>query len=168
MNFFSTASVSDKVSFVLTETAGNETLTLSDSNNSSSSYTYGSGVNQITNAVAVTGILTSGSSLRLDLQSIPQTTFRTTQNINFTGVKNFTVFNTSTGNNQNFRIMATGTNACTNVFGGVSGNILIKPYSSYSTNDPFSGFAVSGTQRFIYLNATASGVSYKMFILGLT
>ena len=56
------------------------------------SYSYGSGTNQITNAVSITGILPSGSGIRLDLQALPQNTFGSTQNINFTGIKNFTIY----------------------------------------------------------------------------
>jgi len=168
MAFSISASVNHKTGFTLVETNANESLSLVDSNNLSMSYSYGSGTNQITNAVSITGILPSGSGIRLDLQALPQNTFGSTQNINFTGIKNFTIYNTSTTQNYNFNISCTGTNACTNLFNGGSGNILVKPYSLFVSNDPFTGFTISASQRYVYLNSSVSGVSYKLLVLGLS
>lgn len=168
MAFSISASVNHKTGFTLVETNANESLSLVDSNNLSMSYSYGSGTNQITNAVSITGILPSGSGIRLDLQALPQNTFGSTQNINFTGIKNFTVFNTSIVENYSFSIACTGANACTNLFNGGSGNILVKPYSLFTANDPYTGFAVSASQRYVYLNSSVSGVSYKLLVLGLS
>lgn len=155
------------LNFSLTETGGNESITLTDSMSSSISYSYGSGNNQITNAASLTGVLSSGGSVAIDLYSFPQTTFNTTQNIQFTGIKNFTVQNDSTIEGYDFTIQATGSNSCTNLFNGGSGNLVVKPYSSFSYNDPYSGFVSSSSQRYIYLNDLGSGVSYKVIVLGL-
>lgn len=162
-----TSTYTSKASFTLTETNGNESATLSDSKNLSPSFTYGTGNNQITNAVAVTGLLSSGLSTQIDLYAIPQTTFGATQSIVFTGVKYFSVYNESTTEGYDFAVQATGTNACTNLFNGGSGNLLVKPYSSFTYSDPYTGFVVSTGQRYIYLADQGSGVSYKLFVLGL-
>jgi hypothetical protein len=162
-----TSSTSYKTSFSLTESRSNESISLTDSNSSSSSYTYGSGNNEITNAVSITGVLSSGGSTQIDLYSINQTTFSATQSIQFTGVKNFTVYNTSSTRGYDFTIVATGTSACTNLFNGGSGNLLVKPYSIFTYNDPFDGCTVSSGQRYLYLKDLGSGVSYKLFVLGL-
>jgi hypothetical protein len=143
---------------------------LTDSTSVVNNYSYqvsGSGFRSITNVAAVTGTLTPGISTRLDLYAFAQKTVDSTQNIVFTGVKNFTVYNTSTTEGYDFNIRATGTNACTNLFNGGSGNLLVKPYSSFSYNDPYTGFSVSASQRYIYLNDLGSGVSYKVFVFGL-
>lgn len=161
------SSASFQTSFSLTESQGNESISLNNSNSASNSFTYGSGSNQITNAVAVTGTLTSGGSVQIDLYNISQTTFSSTQSVQFTGVKNFTVYNTSSTRGYDFTIRATGTSACTNLFNGGSGNLLVKPYSIFTQNDPYDGFVVSASQRYIYLNDRGSGVSYKLFVLGL-
>jgi len=153
--------------FSLTESNGNESITLSDSLSSTNSFTYGSGTMQITNAVSVTGAIPSGGFTRIDLYSIPQTTFNYTQNISFTGVKNFSIQNLATTEGSDFAITATGTNACTNLFNGGSGNLLVKPYSGFSYNDPHTGITVSASKRYLYLNDAGSGVNYKLFILGL-
>ena len=161
------SSVSVTANFSLTETDSGESISLSDSRSSSTSYTYGSGNNQITNAVSVTGQLSSGGFVSIDLYSLSQTTFGSTQSIQFTGIKHFNVFNTSTTAGYDFFVRATGTNACTNLFNGGTGNLIVKPYSSFCYNDPYSGFVVSTGQRYIHLNDGGSGVAYKLIVLGL-
>lgn len=162
------ASTSCKVNFTLTEVNASESLSLADAGSSSVSYTYGSGTNQINNAISITGVLLSGGRTTIDLYSIPQTTFNTVQNVQFTGVKNITIHNLSTNRGYDFSIRATGTNACTNLFNGGSGNLLVKPNSAFTYNDPFSGFVVSTGQRFVYLQDAGSGVNYKLLVLGMT
>ncbi len=162
-----TSSYTNKLSFTLTETNGNESASLTDSKSLSSSFTFGSGNNEVENAAVVTGVLSSGGVTQVDLYSVPQTTFGSTQNIAFTGVKHFGVYNESTTEGYDFTVQATGSNACTNLFNGGSGNLLVKPYSSFSYNDPYDGFVVSTGQRYVYLADQGSGVSYKLFVLGL-
>ena len=167
MSLSISASKTSSINFTLTETNGNESISLADSISSSSAYTYGTGINEITNCVSLTGTLPSGGAYQIDLYSLDQTTFGTTQSIAFTGIKNITIQNTSRTEGYDFVVRATGTSACTNLFNGGSGNLLVKPYSSFSYNDPFSGFAVGPSQRYVYLNDAGSGVSYKLFVFGL-
>lgn len=165
-----TAPFTSNISFTITETLGNTSVSLTDSSSSTNSYTYeasGSGLRAITNAVAITGVLDSGLSTQIDLYSIDQKTINSTQNITFTGIKNFTVYNTSTTEGYDFAVQATGSNACTNLFNGGSGNLLVKPYSSFSYNDPYTGFVCSTSNRYVYLEDLGSGVSYKLFVFGL-
>ena len=158
------------IGFSIIENDGNNTVTLSDSASSSNTFYYEakrSGLRTITNAVAITGILSSGGAVQIDLYSVQQKTIGSTQNVSFTGVKNFTVYNLSTTEGYDFAVRATGTNACTNLFHGGSGNLLVKPYSSFSYSDPYKGFTVSSSHRNVYLNDLGSGVSYKLIVLGL-
>lgn len=158
-------------SFSITETEGSKSISLSDSASSNNRYFYqadASGVSSITNAVAITGNLSAGASTKIDLYSLDQKTISSTQAVQFTGIKNITIFNNSTTEGYDFAIQATGSNACTNLFNGGSGNLLVKPYSFFSYNDPYSGFVVSPSQRYIYLNDIGTGVvNYKMIVFGL-
>lgn len=167
MAFTISASRSVSANFALVETNGNESLSLSDSTSSSSAYLYGVSGNEVSNAVAITGLLSSGGTTVIDLYSIPQTTFKTTQSIAFTGIKYIEIDNISTTEGYDFTVCATGTNPCTNLFNGGSGNLLVKPRSSFSYNDPFTGFIVSSTNRNIALDDGGSGVNYKIVIFGL-
>ena len=162
-----TATTSNSITFSLTETNSTEVITLTDSASSSKAYSYGSSDDNIANAVSVTGLLSSGDSTQIDLYALDQTTFGTTQSIQFTGVKNFTVFNTSETEGYDFAVTATGSNSCTNLFNGGSGNLLVKPYSCFSYNDPYSGFVVSTSQRYVYLDDAGNGAGYKLIVFGL-
>ena len=162
-----TATPVNKITYTLSSSNGNQNVSLTDSKNMSVNYTYGSGNNQITNAVTMTGVLSSGQSTQIDLYSLSQTSFVATTNVVFTGVKNFTVYNESTTEGYDFSVQATGTNACTNVFNGGSGNLLVKPYSAFTYNDPFGGANVSSSQRYVYLADQGSGVNYRLIVLGV-
>lgn len=168
MSFSIASSIGDTINFNLIETNSPEALTLNDSHSLFRTYTYGSGEGQVSNIVSITGQLTESGISRIDLYSMPQTTFKFSQNIQFTGVKYISVYNTDSTEGSDFTVCATGANACTNLFNGGSGNLLVKPQSSFSYNDQFSGFTVSTSQRYVYLNdSNGSGVSYKIFVLGL-
>lgn len=162
-----TSTSTNSTSFTISDIVSSRTISSSDSKNASINYAYGTGINQVTNAASITGTLPSGGSYQIDLFSIDQSTFNSTQAVQFTGVKHFSVFNESSTNGYDFSIEATGTNSCTNLFNGGDGNLLIKPNGSFVYNDPYSGFAVSSSQRYVYLNDSGSGVSYKLFVLGL-
>lgn len=162
-----TATTSNSITFSLSETNSTEVITLTDSASSSKAYSYGSSSDNIANAVSVTGLLSPGDSTQIDLYALDQTTFGTTQSIQFTGVKNFTVFNTSETEGYDFTVAATGSNSCTNLFNGGSGNLLVKPTSGFIYNDPFSGFVVSSGNRYVYLNDSGSGVTYSVLVFGL-
>ena len=161
------SSKASSINFTLTQTNGNQSVSISDSASSAISYDYGSGVSQITNASSIIGVLPSGGSTQIDLYALPQPTFDAIQIVEFTGVKNFSVYNTSTTEGYDFTVASTGSNACTNLFNGGSGNLLVKPYSGFTYNDPYDGFVVSTSQRYVYLDDLGSGVTYKIFVLGL-
>jgi len=156
------------INFTLTETADGKTISQADTKSLTNSYTYGSGLNQITNAVGVTGSLPVSTYSTIDFQSLNQTTFNSTVSVNFTGIKQVSIFNTSTGNGDDFVVRATGTNAFTNLFNGGSGGIPIKPYGYFSYDDPNIGTSVASNNKILHLdNGSNSGVSYKIFVLGL-
>ena len=167
MSLSITATYDNKSSFTLTESAAGQSASLADSKTLSSSFTYGTGDNQVTNGVSITGVLPSGGTVEFDLQAISQATFNATQNISFSGVKHFSVYNDSTTEGYDFTITATGTNAFTNIFNGGSGNLIVKPYSSFSYNDVHTGTVVSSTNKSFELNDQGSGVNYKIMVLGL-
>ena len=167
MSLSITATYDNKSSFTLTESAAGQSASLADSKALSSSFTYGTGDNQVTNGVSITGVLPSGGTVEFDLQTISQATFNATQNISFSGVKHFSVYNDSTTEGYDFTITATGTNAFTNIFNGGSGNLIVKPYSSFSYNDVHTGTVVSSTNKSFELNDQGSGVNYKIMVLGL-
>lgn len=167
MAFSISAVRSASSSFTLVETNGNESLSLTDSANSSSAYLYGVSGNEVSNAASITGLLPSGGTTVIDLYGVNQTTFKTEQTIQFTGVKYISISNTSTTEGYDFTIAATGSNACTNLFNGGSGNLLVKPGSNFHYNDPFTGVIVSASNRYLALDDSGSGVNYKILILGL-
>lgn len=166
MTIVVSASALVKTAFNFTETESGTIRSENESVTASRAYTYGSGDFEIEAAVKTTGVLPSGGSVVLDLNAMTNTSFGITSTVAFSGVKTVTVFNTSTVKNRDINIRATGSNAFTNMFNGGSGNLLIKPYSSFSYNDPYK-LAVSSTQKNITLfDVSGSGATYEICVLG--
>ena len=161
-----TASSLVKTAFNFTETKSGTSRSSNESLTASRAYTYGSGNFEINAGVKNTGVLPSGGATIVDIASMSSTSFGITSTVAFTGVKNVTVYNTSTVKNRDINIRATGSNAFTNLFNGGSGNLLIKPYSSFSYSDPY-GLAVTGSQKNISLfDVSGSGATYEICVLG--
>lgn len=160
------ASSQVKTTYNFTETSSTSVRSNLETVNSAPAYTYGSGNFEINAGVKNTGVLPSGGATIIDLASMSSTSFGITSTVAFTGVKNVTVYNTSTVQNRDINIGATGSNAFTNLFNGGSGNLLIKPYSSFSYSDPYS-LAVTGSQKNISLfDVSGSGATYEICVLG--
>ena len=161
-----TASSLVKTAFNFTETQSGTTRSSNESLTASRAYTYGSGNFEINGAIKITGTLPSSGATIVDFQHMSNTTFGVTSTIAFTGVKNVTVYNTSTVQNRDINIRATGSDAFTNLFNGGSGNLLIKPYSSFSYSDPYN-LTVTGTQKNLSLfDVSGSGATYEICVLG--
>ena len=161
-----TASSQVRTTYNFTETSSTSVRSNLETVNSSPSYTYGTGVFEINAGIKNTGVLPSGGATIVDLQSMSSTAFGVTSTVAFTGVKNVTVYNTSTTQGRDINIRATGSNAFTSLFNGGSGNLLIKPYSSFSYSDPY-GLTVTGSQKNLSLfDVSGSGATYEICVLG--
>ena len=143
-----------------------------------SSYTYGSGEFKANVGVEVTGLLPSGSGVTFDLTKIEDIVFGLTGIASFSGVKFIAVSNNSVvdtgiwGTGQtivsgwDMTITTTGTAPMSGLFNESSGNLKIRPYSSFSYNDPYGDLRTSETHKNIQLNDLGSGALYSMVILG--
>lgn len=155
-----------KTAFNFTETQSGTIRSENESITASRAYTYGTGIFEIDGAIKNTGVLPSGGSVILDLTAMTNTAFGITSTVAFSGIKTVTVYNTSTIQGRDINIRATGSNAFTELFNGGSGNLLIKPYSSFSYNDPYK-LTVSATQKNISLfDVSGSGATYEICVLG--
>jgi hypothetical protein len=155
-----------KTSFNFTETESSTIRSENEAVTASRAYTYGSGDFEIDAAIKSTGVLPSGGSVVLNLNAMTNTSFGITSTVAFSGIKTVTVYNRSTVKNRDISIRATGSNAFTNLFNGGSGNLLIKPYSSFTYNDPYK-LSVSSTQKNISLfDVSGSGATYEICVLG--
>jgi hypothetical protein len=160
------ASALAKTSFNFTDTSDGTVKSSNESVTSSRAYTYGTGVFQINAAVKNSGVLPSGGTTIFNIAAMTGVMLGLSTSIPFSGIKNITVRNTSTASGVDINIRTTGSNAFTNIFNGGSGNLLIKPYSSFSYNDPY-GLRTSTTQRNISLvDVSGSGATYEICVMG--
>lgn len=157
------------VQFTINDTiSSSNVLTSSNSTQNAANYTYGTGNFQVTDIVNYTGVLNSGESLVFDLQAFPAEVFGISYDVNFSKIKCITIQNSSTYQGSDLSIRATGVNPLDDIFNGGSGNILVKPYSSYIYNDPYGGITISGSNSKISLHDHGgSGAGYSITILGM-
>jgi hypothetical protein len=163
-----TASALVKSAYNFTESSAYTIRSENDSALSNCAYTFGSGNFQINAAVKQTGLLASSGSVMIDLTALSYTTLGTTKIVSMTGIKNVTFTNNATVSGYDLQIRATGTGAMTDIFNGGSGYMVIKPYSSFTYNNPYGvGHRVSGTKKNLTLfNTGPSGTAYTIVILG--
>lgn len=152
--------------FVFVETSGGKIISDNQTLLSNCEYTYGSGNFQVNGGVSTSGVLPSGGTTVINFQSISKTQFGVTTTVPFSGIKNLLITNNATTSGCDFAVRATGTGAFTDLFNG-SGNLTVKPYSSYTYNDPYGGARTSGSQNRIQLvDIGGSGCPYSISILG--
>ena len=131
-----------------------------------STYTYGTGDFQAEAGVYITGLLPSGGTVELDLTQVPEVFFGVDGTVQYSGIKFIGLGNASTVENYNMTITASGQYGLSGLFNDNSGNIMIKPYSTFSYNDPYAGLPTSVTNKKIQINDMGSGALYTITILG--
>lgn len=156
-----------QISYTFTDTVNSRSITDSDSYQNAASYTYGTGELQVTHIGKSSGVMASGGVSGFDTTAFTVETLGTSYNINFTGIKSIVVQNQSTVKGYNVNITATGSNAINEIFNGGSGNIVLKPYSSYVFNDPYIGAISDGSNKDFQISDGGSGATISITILGL-
>mgnify|MGYP004452474823 CR=1 FL=1 len=177
MTIKATASYNNKVTYTITETCGNDSSTRQDTRTITTSYTHGTGDSQINNGVTISGTLTASQSKQLDLYQngtgVLFVQFGITGGVPIDRMKHCSVYNLETTEGANIEISNTGTYGLTNLVGsahssGGSGTQLIRPYSSFTFNDPFQGVSIEDESKYIYVNDVAgSGAKFAILIMGV-
>ena len=122
-------------------------------------------------------VLSSGQTLKIDFTSLSQTVWGSSFSINMTGIKSLGVYNQSTGLGYEVLLRASGSNALTEPFNGGSGNIYVKPDSTYIYSDPYFGIKVDSSNKFLYIfneggvpvsGPANTGVKISVIAVGVT
>jgi hypothetical protein len=174
MGITASASFNNRVNYTVTDSYGNNSTTESNSRTITSSYTHGTGVKQVNNAVSISGSLAANQEKRFDLYNaatgILQVTFGITGGVPLDRLKHISIFNLETTVGAYFDVVSTGTSQI-NLFNNSvisSGGVRVRPYSSFTFNDPFTGLSIENETKYIYLHdAAGSGCSYSMMFMGV-
>jgi len=177
MTISASASFNNKVNYTVTDSYGTTSSTDANSKTITTSYTQGTGNKQINNAVTISGTLTAYEGKQFDLYQngtgVLQVNFGITGGIPIDRIKHLSVFNLETTEGANIEVANTGTYGVTNLIGspnhsGGTGVYAIRPFSSYTFNDPFSGTAIENESKYIYINDVAgSGANFMMLLMGV-
>lgn len=175
MSRTATVTITSDISYTITDTVDNNTQRYSNSLGYGLTYNYGTGdpsgsVNSQVNAFAKnTGLLTASSSEQIDFTALNQSNLGSAYTIDYTYIKGLVIENRSTGTGDIIYLIASGSNAFTNLFNGGSGNIKINPSSTYMYTDPFKQTPVTSTNKFLYLdNRGSSSIDYAMITVGVS
>lgn len=96
-------------------------------------------------------ILKSGETLQLNFMDLKQKIVGSTFDMAFTGIKSLAVYNQNTGIGEQVVIRASGSNALKEIFNGGTGNVLVKPISTYVYSDPNFGITVNASNKNLYI-----------------
>lgn len=163
--------LTNDINISITETDGNTTKTEIDSLGYSVSLSQGTGTGQVNGQAKVAGTIASGETLVVDFEAISKDQFGAAYTLNFNEIKGFVFYNQGTGTNDSINIRATGSNAMTGIFNGGSGDLIIKPYGTYSYFDYYGDLESSSSNRYLYFvnNSSASGgLDYSYVVIGVT
>ena len=142
----------------------------------------GTGMGQINMAVKQSGYLPSGQTQSVDMSSFPKRLFNTSFNLDFTSgnVKGFIITNTNaaptglsgtgmidTSTVPYINILATGTDGFSGLFNGGSGNVKIRPQSTWGLTN-IVGIVPTSTNKTISIRDSGSGVPYELLVVGVT
>ena len=99
----------------------------------------------------------SGSGLSVDFRSLTQPIVGGSMSISFNNIKSIVINNASTTVGEDISIRATGSTPLTGPFNGGSGNVLVKPASSYIYSDPYTGLSVSSGSKDLQITNEGTG-----------
>ena len=102
------------------------------------------------------------------MRAIGKEFFGVQSNVQFSKVKSIVIENNSTQYGFDFDLIATGTNALTEMFNGGSGNLPVKPYGTYMYTDAISGVIVDGTNKDLAIHDAGSGADWTLIVVGVT
>jgi len=171
MAITSTNSLTNDINISITETDGNTTKTEIDSLGYSVSLTQGTGTGQVNGQAKITGNIASGDTLQVDFEAITKNQFGAPYTLNFSEIKAFVFYNEGTGINDSINVLATGSNALTGIFNGTTGNIVIKPYGTYSYFDYYGDLESASNHRYLYFvnnSPESGGLDYSYVVIGVT
>jgi len=105
----------------------------------------------------------------LDLNNVSQSIVGGSMTLSFDNIKSICIHNTAAITGEDLVVKATGSNSFTAPFNGGAGNILVKPASSYSYSDPYTGATVNGSNKnFQVCNSGTGVVAFSIIAIGVT
>ena len=140
-------------------------------------YNYGTGIigtgsgspsnSQVNLFVASSGHISGGEQEIIDFRAYNKFTLGSNYTLEFDELKGLIVENNNSGTGMILNLVATGTNAFTNVFNGGSGHISINPLGSHIYTDIY-GTTVNSSNRLLYINNdTVTGIDYSIIAVGV-
>tara|TARA_R110002020_G_scaffold236086_1_gene448383 strand:+ start:353 stop:898 length:546 start_codon:yes stop_codon:yes gene_type:complete len=168
------------ITYTLTETNSDSTLSESTAVSNSITFANGTGTGQANYGASTTGFLPSGGKVVHDFTSFSKSVFGSTVNLNFTNIKGVVVTAnwggpSGTGIASGYplihmpylNIASTGVNGFSGLFNGGSGNLKVTHEGSWSLVD-FIGIPTASDSKEFTLIDSGSGIAYEMIVVGLT
>ena len=168
------------ITYSITDSSSDATLTESTAVTRSIVFSDGTGTGLVNMGMSASGYLPSGGFITKDFKSLTKTIFGSDITLDFTNVKGIVVGATWAGpsgsgipsgypveNIPFLSINATGSNGFTDLFNGETGNVYVGHRGSWSYVS-FTGIPTSSTQRNINLLDSGSGIAYEMIAVGVT
>ena len=168
------------ITYTLTETNSDSTLSESTAVSNSITFANGTGTGQANYGASTTGFLPSGGTLVHDLTAFNKSVFGSTVTLDFANIKGVVITANWGGPSgtgipagyplsqmPHLTINTAGTDGFTDLLNGQDGYIKVGHKSSWSLVD-FTGIPTSSSQKKINLVDSGSGIAYEMIVVGLT
>lgn len=168
MALSTTATLSADIVFSQQDTSTNTLDTRAGALSYSQSLSAGIASTQIDAAWNLTTGISAGAAVYLDFTALSQEIFDSSYTINFTGVRGFAIKNSANSGGEDIAIKATGSDALTALFNG-TGNLLVKPSSSFLYSDPYGAVDVDSSNKNIQIhNNGTEEISVSVIAVGVS
>tara|TARA_R110000824_G_scaffold29175_1_gene97360 strand:- start:4753 stop:5268 length:516 start_codon:yes stop_codon:yes gene_type:complete len=136
----------------------------------SHSLTSGTGSNNINSVYSQFSYpIGVGSGLSLDFTNLSQSIVGGSMTVPMSNLKSVIVRNSSSTTGEDVLVRATGSNALTEIFNGGSGDLSVKPSTTYMYSDPYTGATInSSNKNFQILNDGTGTISIDVIVIGVT
>lgn len=169
MSLIASASIQSDITFSLVNNSS-DTQSESASLDYSVSLTNGTGSLNVNYGVIKSGSLETGAKEFFDFEALTKEIFNLQTTVQFSKIKSIIIENGSTVYGRDLNIYATGTNALTELFNGGSGNLIVKPYSTYVYSDPISGLSIGASDKEIAIEnvGNTGNIDWTLIVVGVT
>ena len=165
----------------LFDSVGSATSSESTIGGSKITFSDGTGTGAVNMGAELTGTLPSGGSIDFNITSFEKSSYGVAGTVDFSsGVKAITVVNTYSGGLSGWpasgyspsdmprlTLSATGVSGYSGLFNADSGNLALRPYSTFAFSD-YVGIPVVGDQKVLTLtDLDGSGCSYEITVVGV-
>lgn len=174
MTTTASVSISNNLTYSVTETLGGDTNRYNDNLGFSRTLVYGTGEvpttspSQVNVFAKTVFTVTAGSSTDLNFQSVPKQSQGNTFNVSLNKLKGLVFSNDANGDGYDIKISAPATSGCSGLFNGGTGNLRIPSLGTYNYTDIWGHTVINSNNAVLrFTNDSVADIQITALVVGV-